>query len=215
MHSYPMKMLSFVIAISVSSASCTSLKLPRYAPRPLDSYRNAQTIEGLVVGVTPIVDEAESRQYFGTNLLASGILAVFVMAENRHPQFSFIVSREAVVLQAEATSRPQRIGDPRTSDQAAEGLGMAGALLVSPILLGVAVKLASDVSVINHNIRDQEFQTKTLSPGQRAEGFFYFQVPKDTERAGTQWTLSVLPRRVGDGENSPFLFTIDQKEKGR
>ena len=213
MYSCSMRLLSLVILILLS-VSCTSLTLPRYAPRPLDSYTNAQTIQGLVVAVAPIVNEAESRQYFGADLLASGILPVFVVAENRHPQFSFIVSREAVVLQAAATKRSQRIGDPRMSDQAAAGVGMAGALLISPIVLGVAVKLASDVSVINRNMRDQEFLTRTLSPGQRAEGFFYFSVPRDTER-GTQWVLSISGRRVGDEIGHPFLFTIDQKEKAK
>jgi hypothetical protein len=120
------------------------------------------------------------------NLLAAGILPVFVIGENRHASSSFFFLKEGISLtaaQSATAGAPDRAAegiDKPKSDADAEPVAWASvALGWNFVLAAVAGKIVSDASVINLNFKVQEFHTRTLSPGQTAKGFVYFRLPED------------------------------------
>jgi len=160
---------------------CTTLQLPLYTSPPIDRYENVQVKGGLAVAVHPLVDEQEIKKYFGMNLLAAGILPVFVIGENRHASSSFLLLKEGISLTAAGVpDRPADGIDKPQSEANAKSVGYAAlALGVNYVLVVIAAKRISDASVINLNFKAQEFHTRTLSPGQTAKGFVYFRLPED------------------------------------
>ena len=79
------------------------------------------------------------------------------------------------------------------------------------MLMGVAVKMLSDSSVINHNFKAQEFQTRTLSPGQKTEGFLYFQLPEKATLPD-RWSIRVEVSELPGQQKRQFIFTFGQEE---
>lgn len=210
--------IAHLVMLLIGCHGCVALELPRYQPPPVAMSPNTQIQDGLAVAVHPILDEGESRKYFGMSLAARNILAVFVVGENRDPSASFILFKEAVSLSATVpSSRPSQEGIK--SEAPGEALALTGAalaltgpILLAPLALSVAIQMLSDASVINHNFRSQEFQTKTLSPGQTATGFIYFQLPETTPLPD-EWAIQVEAARMPDQEKRIFVFTF--RGKGR
>ena len=67
--------------------------------------------------------------------------------------------------------------------------------------------MMSDATVIQHNLGDKEFYTRTLGPGQRAQGFVYFQHSKDTPPAGV-FHVIVNASDSTTGNLLPFDFEV-------
>jgi hypothetical protein len=180
--------------------------LPPYEAQSIDNYKNIQVKDGLVVAMHPIIDAQESERYFGTDLLSSHILAVLLLSENRAPSSSFILSKEHISLGA-GLPEVQQARDKVRSEAAGEAVAWTGAVLISPLMMGIAMKLLSDATVINHNFKAREFQTKTLSPGQRAEGFLYFQLPEKKKLPG-QWVIHIKAIEAINKGTKDFTFTF-------
>jgi hypothetical protein len=163
---------------ALASVGCATLKLPVYPTRALGDYLFVNTADGLRVSLDPVVVAKTSEAYFGTDLLAQGILPVFVQAENTHPNKSFVVSRAYVQLSggASAVGGTSKENPAAESGKAGEAVAVVSALLVSPIGFVMAGKMISDADVITHNLAVKELQTHTLSPGKAAQGFVYFRV---------------------------------------
>ena len=208
--------LACVGAISFLSFGCTTMELPEYKAEQIEQYSNSQTKNELSLAVHPIVDETESEKYFGVSLLDSSILALFVVAENRGTSSSFVISKEDFVLVnthilSDKLSRGQLAGS--------EGVGIAVSLtgyilplpFISPLLVIAGAKMTSDVTVIKHNMTVKELGKKTISPGGRAEGFVYFELPKDSGESTDSFSLSVDTMRLQDRSLTRFQFEFGIK----
>jgi hypothetical protein len=147
----------------------------------------------LVVAIHPLLDGEESKKYFGTDLLANHILPAYVIGENRHASSSFMLFRDRITLRAGQLAAT-RAPDKATAAAEGETLGwtsVAVAFAALPVgIIGsiVAMKQIADTSEAHRHFKAQEFQTRTLSPGQSAQGFVYFQLPKDVQLPA-QWTI--------------------------
>jgi hypothetical protein len=77
-----MKPVFLAIAAVAMLAGCHVGHLPEVAVRPPESYRYSSSAGGISVAVDPYLDEQRVKEYFGTDLLAEGILPVHLVIRN-------------------------------------------------------------------------------------------------------------------------------------
>jgi len=140
---------------------------------------------GIVIGIHPVTDKREVKDIFKTDLRSKGVLPILLVAENRNSSSSFVLAKDNVSILDEVTglasvSRQTTV----TSETAGGAISVVGAAAISAPLLAVGMKMASDATVIQHNLGGKEFYTRTLGPGQNAQGFLYFQHPKESPPVG-------------------------------
>jgi len=153
--------------------SCSTMNLKQYPEASAAQLQNAQSTNGISVVAQPLLGEKESEEYFGINLLESGILAVHLTIRNDNPHKSYMLPMDSVqIAQGEDAGK---LYEPEKQDQeAGEAIGVAGAVLISPLLLAVAVQQLSDASIIRTNFETKKLRTSTLDPEKRVAGFSYF-----------------------------------------
>src|SRR5438876_11634703 len=147
----------------------------------------ALEIDGLTLSVYPLTTKQEVKQIFKVNLLNRGVLPIQVKAENHNPSSSFIIAKEKVLVMSETTqmtNAPGEIAKQMGTWSRSRQLGVAGSFAVGvPAIIGVpglllaAMKPTEGAFVFKpaeENLSGKEFQTRTLEPGQMAEGFIYF-----------------------------------------
>ena len=60
--------------------------------------------------------------------------------------------------------------------------------------------MIAQATEVEHNYLAKEFQIETLAPGEKTEGFVYFQLPPNKEAWPKQWTLHVESLNVKSKE---------------
>lgn len=208
-----LRRLAHLLVIIPLIHGCAALELPRYESPPAAAHGNVQVKDGLAVAVRPFLDDEENKKYFGTALVAGGIVAAYVLSENRSPSGSFVVPKDGISLAADLARARAHQGEVQ-STAAAEATLMVGAILLSPLALGIGAKLFSDASVINHTIRAQEFHTRTLSPGQQGGGFVYFQLPEKATLP-ERWAIQVDAAELSGSEKKRFVFEFGRSGGAR
>jgi hypothetical protein len=203
--------ITHIVVLLALVNGCTTLQLPLYTPQPIHRYNNVQVKDGLAVAVQPMLDVEENEKYFGTNLLALNILPAFVISENRHASSSFILLKDRISLSA-GQHAVAGSPDKARSEATAEAIGWTSVALISFPLATIAVKMMSDATVVNRNFKAQEFQTKTLSPGQSAQGFVYFQLPQGV-KLPDQGTIRLEALEAINKEVARFEFTFSSEGK--
>jgi len=176
------------------------MSVPKLETRNADACEHHIEQAGLVVGVHAITDKAEADQVFNANLLNKGILPILLVAENRNASDSFIITKEKVYVvdeQTLANAKSQR--KDVTSGQVAAGTVMT---LVGPLFVGL--KMLSDATVIQHNLADKEFYSRTLAPGQKAQGFIYFQFTNPASLARTNYHVVAQVKDSSADKIIPF-----------
>jgi hypothetical protein len=76
-----------------------------------------------------------------------------------------------------------------------------------PLVLA-SLKMASDATVIQHNLADKELYSRTLAPGEKAQGFIYFHYPKGDPLSDTYHIVIDL-KESSTGESTAFDFKIN------
>ena len=181
-------------------AGCT-LTLPPLQPKAVDSYLHKQEQNGLAVAIEPMTNHRAIEEQFGTNLLDDDILAVLVVSENRNPSISYLLSKDRFSLSLGSAV----IGGASPANPVSAWLGTAVAIL--GIIGG---KMATDATVIGHNLKTKELQTNTISPGKGARGFVYFQLPKGT-RLPTHCSIRLEAVDLQSQGVNRFEFVFDLK----
>jgi hypothetical protein len=184
------------------------MSVPVLRAQRADAYEQHMEKEGLVIGIHPITQKAEITQNFNINLLDEGLLPILVVAENRNLSSSFIIAKEKVFVLNESTGTT----NASRSEQVATGKASAGGVLEivgAGGLLGLAgVKMASDATVIQFNLGDKEFYSRTLGPGEKAQGFLYFQFPKGSSLAANYHVVAEVKNSTTGGAAS-FDFPVN------
>ena len=75
-------------------------------------------------------------------------------------------------------------------------------------LLFAGLKMASNATVIQHNLADKEFYSRTLGPGEKAQGFVYFQFPKESPPSGNYHVVAEVKTSAG-GKGTTFDFPVN------
>ena len=185
----------------VALSGCGKDRLPTYSPGPIQPRSIAR--DGMAI-VTAFVlsDVNEQDKYFATNLTSKGIIPVYLQITNTSNNANLLFDRDQV--------RVTRGGDVlSTSDRAKKPVDETAAVIVSSalivsivlvsaltVILGpLASKMVSDISVIKRNIVEKEFYSRTLLPGEKADGFIYL-TAKDARTLIDGYELVVILKPI-------------------
>lgn len=196
-------------------SGCATMSVTELKTRPADSYAQHQQKNGVIIGIHPMTDKEEIKETFRINLLDKGLLPILLIVENQSTSTSFILAKEKVLLLREATGLENPSGRkevaPGTKGTALDTVPVTIAALITPAsvpLLFIGTKMNSDATVIQHNLADKELYTRTLGPGQKAEGFVYFQYPIGSPPSGPHHMTLEL-KNPSTSEVSLFDFTVE------
>lgn len=204
--------LAVVLLVSACATALTS-----YEPQPIDRYRNTQTKNGLAIAVDPV-----RSGHFGLDLPSTDVIAVYVVAVNRHPSSSYVLSRQRIALIAGDLQAARKDTSPGGRDtRAATGVGsnrpVDPTIFFNPVGLVVIAALIPVALTVQHaetsgeetqyRLRAQEFQNRTLAPGEGAAGFVYFQLPRGV-RLPPKWTVRIEASTAGHDDRMPFEFDL-------
>jgi hypothetical protein len=198
----------------MATAGCLTLEIADLDVKPVQTYRYVAEKNSIAVGIHPFVDSTESDKYFGTTLLDSNVLAVLVVVENRSSSSSYILTKDQCSLSTVRNQTPAGAsGAPGASERldAGTGLAMAGAVLVSPVLLIAGLKLGSDSEMIRHNFHRLELRRQTISPGRTAHGVVYFELTDDQLKKPSPslvMQVSLQDLKTGAVETIPVRFEL-------
>jgi len=200
--------------------------------QPANQYAHRTQYEGLIVAADPFVEQNRLNAFFGTDLLANGILPVLVVVENHHSQDSYSLSRDQFGLIAGQPGREVGVESDTDANFAVKGRAgkekIAGVgrgsmevattgmplMILSPLIpaaLGIPGLLLQpvgaelmDANMINSNLTAKAFVDCTLMPGQSKSGFIYFRL-NSREQSKHLRAIKVKVRNTGsEGE-----FTVD------
>jgi len=127
-----------------------------------------------------------------------GVLAVFIIAENRSPSQSFLLRDDRISLQSKTTNDalPKPVKTDVADDSGLEGSRKVGlGLAIVPMSLSLA-QASMEIKAIQDSLFDKTLFTQSVSPGKSAEGFAFFKFP------GNQITLNDLLLRIEASEES-------------
>ena len=206
--------LNFIGILGLQTG-CATMKVTELKAGNAASYAQHEQKSGVAIGLHPMIEAKEIKETFRINLLEKGLLPILLVAENQSESSSFILSKDKVLVLNEATSATNTSQRANVaSGTAGTAVGITGASMLAatslagaPLLLA-GLKMASDATVIQHNLADKEFYSRTLGPGQKAQGFIYFQYPKKTPPSGVHQVLVEL-KDLSTGQPITFRFTVD------
>ena len=176
---------------------CGTMTIPQYSGGPTTGSPVRES-QGLAVTAEPWTDRERLETYFKTDPRDLSTAVICLRAENRSTDAAWLVSEENIHLVdasggSGADARNQNV---KGDYGAANAVGLTGAAIVSLPMIFASAKLTSDAMVRQKNFVDREWRNQTLSPGQCAEGFVYFNVGKNTNWAGaTSLRLDCLNTR--------------------
>lgn len=203
-----LKILLILASSCLILASCTMSVTPLTTGSAV-SYAEHEQKNGITIGIKPMTNKGEIVAMFKVNLFDVGLLPILVVAENQSASASFIIAKDKVFVLNEVTkttSSSQR--KEVTSGISATAVGYAGAALGSTPLLIAGVIMASDATVIQHNLADKEFYSRTLGPGEKAQGFVYFQFPKESLPSGNYHLVAEVTNSA-TGKATTFDFPVN------
>lgn len=208
-HSGLLWLLLFSTAILVISCASTTLQFPDFDPSVTNGPEHMKEIDGLFVGIHPIVDKDEMKTYFKSDLSSNNILAVFISVENRTDTLSYIVSKDDIFLKIndERFTKQYETNETQVGDDTnAKTVDVMGAVLVSPILLGIGPGMISDAGTTRHNFLSKEMVPfTTLFPGWSTGGFKYFKIPENGIATSSLLLLEVNIKEL----NSESITTVN------
>jgi hypothetical protein len=204
-----------VSAMFFMFVGCSTMKVPPLTTGTADSYTQHQEQSGLIVGVQPMTDKKQIENTFKVNLLDKGLLPILLVAENRSASDSFMIPKGKITIVSDqsgtvSTSQTKEVA----SGTAGTATGIAGAVLLGAGSLAGAplaiagMKMASNATVIQYNLRDKEFYSQTLEPGGKVQGFIYFQFSNQSPPSG-DYHLVAEVKSADTGNTNSFDFPIN------
>jgi hypothetical protein len=192
-----------------------SLVQPAYAEPKFADYPLRKASEcavkadklGLVVGIQPVEDLSDQKNYFSSDLKQKGFIPVYIVIENQSSTDGFLFDKSSVKIGVGTAtgSGPNVNSKPAVTLQVASTIS---AVVISPVAIGgifIGVKLAKDDALVQTNLLKKEVQSKTISPGSSTSGFLYIPVPKTGPRQPIHLMISIT--RSGDDE--PFSLDFN------
>jgi hypothetical protein len=147
---------------------------------------------GMTITVDPWVKPDRVKQSFGVDLIAAGLLPVFVIAENHNSDRAFLLEKSNVSILLTDSGEPKNSGKgvegPELSrpaiEQTKEGINTYSAgLVLTPLILPVGVWLltygdakVNSAIVTSESISQCQFLDRTLYPGESYRGFLFFRI---------------------------------------
>jgi hypothetical protein len=208
--------VSVFSVVLLLGSGCSTMQVTTLKQRSTESCEYHAEQKGVVVGIHPVIEEREMEEIFKMDLREKGLLPILLVVDNRSAS-SFIIAKDKVRVGDETSGAFATSQRTNLTSQAA---GMGGALILVGSAVGglllevVGFQLASDAGVIQHNLADKEFCSRTLAPSQSAQGFIYFRLSKGTSLVGNYHVLVDL-KDSSSGDVLPFDFAVDLTSRQR
>ena len=205
----------FSVGLLILGSGCSTMKVAPLTTSNATSYTQHEEIDGLVVGIRPMTDKREIEDMFKVNLLDKGLVPILVVTENQSPSASFIIAKNKLCVQNGATGSSSSSQRKKVTSSTGEVMANTGGVMVAlggfalPLLIiGMPIEFtgmqkASNASMIEFNLADKEFYSRTLAPGEKAQGFVYLQFPKDAPVAGNYHVVAEV-QNSATGETTTF-----------
>ena len=170
-----MVILSFM---SMQVTGCAPMKIPAYKADAFNTYTNQVAKNDLHMAVWPMTDKEQQEKYFGVVLTDMGVLAIFIIAENRSASQRFMLRDDLISLQNKITKQifPKALKTDAADDSDLEGTRRVSEFLGSIFLSLALAKNSVDTKAIQDNLFDKTLYTQTVLPGKTAEGFAFFKL---------------------------------------
>lgn len=204
-----MKSIYPVITLAVICAGCSAPPtFPSYSPAAYASRARTHENSGLKISVDPFFDEARQKEYFGIEAASSGILPVYLQAQNVSPNACYVVRRQSFRLNLSQDSSASADQAVSHRSKTGEAVGDVGGTLVSLPLIFVAGSMMAHATSIQQNLASKEFKDQTLSASQQAEGFMYFHVEKQQLPLLKEGVLSVTVLNTYTQQTNQFNIPL-------
>lgn len=184
---------AWILLLAFTTTACSSgVVQSKFTPSP-ETYAARAEQNGLFIAAKPLTHSADLSEAFRSDITADNVLPIFVVAENRHTTASFVLDKSKISVVNMSTRTTLDRPDLKDVSSGAAGNAMLGVgpilVLLAGVIPGLIVisigwKLFADARQAQQNIWDQELTSRTLAPGQTAQGFVYVSMPSDQVRAG-------------------------------
>ncbi len=223
-----------VIVVSFCLAACAgapTVTLPSIQARPLTELDRKQVKSGLCIAIDPITDPGRQQEYFGTEILAEGVLAVQVVVSNESENTAWYLPRyESHVntgtgdyiprVDPPVNFMPKSIEDQRKKVNSAVrrrqkmvipsgvAIGLAPPLIIP--IMAVYLKDTSkpwrDMSAIQMQLVDHGLPETAVPPGGSSSGLVLFYL-KNVEVDELN-SLTLIAEQLGTCVTESFVFRL-------
>lgn len=195
---------ALLIMTSVALVIGCSTKLPKYDAANISPDSSSTSIDGLTVTAHHL-SSAEISEYFGfdDNTLFFNDLIIFVLIENNSKNISYILPKEHITFHHLKNAIKS---DDSTVPVRYDGMVKASTMKITLDSHADAYSFKAftyNPRAIKHAFVTNQYQTKSLSPGESAQGFLYYYLPN--EFSGNNYGLLQLLARDPLGNNSVEL----------
>lgn len=193
---------SLLVPLFLVQAAFAGPRFADYPPRKASECAIKADKFGLVIGIQPVEDKSDQKNYFDSDLTKKGFIPVYVVIENQSSADSFLFDKTGVKIGAGLAAG----SGPNANSKSVETLQVVSALAISPVGIIVGAKLAKDEALVQTNLLKKEVQSKTISPASSVAGFLYLPVPKEAPRPPIHLIISIT--RSGDDEPFNLDFNL-------
>jgi hypothetical protein len=189
--------VGIVIALAAVTAACFAASFPDYPILKAADYAVSTEAAGVTIGVQPVDDLKEQREYFNAELATQGFVPVFVVIQNGSNGDSFLFDTSKVTY----GPADSEISAPKV------GLRKAGSItaaVVPFVGLFAAAKIMSGPLQVQQNLLKKGIESTTLSPGASTHGFLYVPVPKNAPREKIRLRVPITKA----GTNDTFVLDV-------
>jgi hypothetical protein len=192
---------SILVVLSLVPAAYAGPKFADYPQRKASECAIKADKLGLVVGIQPVEDQNDQKNYFNSDLTKKGFIPVYIVIEDQSSADSFLFNKGGVKIGVGTATG----SGPNANSKSVETLQVVSALAISPVGIIIGAKLAKDEALVQTNLLKKEVQSKTLSPASSTSGFLYLPVPNTGPRQPIHLMISIT--RSGDDE--PFSLDFN------
>ena len=192
---------SVIMILSLAELAHAGPKFADYPPRKASECAFKSDKLGLVVGIQPIEDLNDQKNYFSSDLKQKGFIPIYIVIEDQSSSDSFLFDKSSIKVGVGVAPG----AGPNVASKSVETLQVVSALAISPVGIIIGAKLAKDEAAVQTNLVKKEVRSSTLSPGASISGFLYLPVPKGAVRQPIH--LKFLITRSGDDD--PFALDFD------
>lgn len=209
---------SVIVFCYAQVVGCSAITLSPYQTPPMSKFPNAKPEEDLFIAVSPMIDSDDQIEYFGTKLTASGIIPIFVVAENKNPSKSFVLDEKSMTLIEKTTEHACKKPDKEDAATTSSGESMLGGSLICFLIMPIGLvpfiplwlngnKAIGDATAIHNGLVDKGFYVHTVSPGKSVSGFVYYKLP-DADSDLKKLTMNIQAKELGTNAVHNFEFTF-------
>jgi hypothetical protein len=180
-----LKLIISAAFLVLAGTGCSTTTIPQYKG---ETSKQARTVEvqGLAIVVDPIVDKERADTYFKVDPPGRKIAIIYLQAENKSTNCTWLLTEESIHLvwgAKQQTTNACDFTNIKDGDYAAANSLAYSSLPFAfvPVTAPIAIALISasshsliDATIMQRNFVEKEWLNQTLSPGQKAQGFVYF-----------------------------------------